>query len=460
MNLNEIETIKKVKKDNTMKVPASKIQRKPKLRYRQEKNTVFSINEEFKTINLQESEVNIGSSVLDKLYFLNYALKESRKIIVVSGAGISVDAGIPDFRSSNGLFLGAISAEKEPINSKTVSGSEDNLDTVEDGTSRYKRSQKKPTLSSKQLFTSNVYTDANLTGPFHRMVVNLFKLSNSCKPSKFHHFLNSLDDCLLRNYTQNIDCLDTQLDNCQTVTPLSSLLKKNKGKNFPKTIQLHGSVKTMCCTKCEYMSDLEPSAFQSNIPIECSECIEINSVKAIVGKRTSKPGIIRPRFVLYNEFHPDGEVIGSIVENDLKKSKPDCLIIVGTTLKIPGVRRLVKEMSKTVKTNANGCIIWIDIVKPGNADLKFINEIDLVVEGNCQDIPDIIEFSSKLFEDKRLLRNVGKCQRNRSEVKSDGQSKIGYDRDGKLVNQKKRKQELFSKPDDNEKVMKKQMHAK
>jgi hypothetical protein len=42
---------------------------------------------------------------LDLQGIANY-MKGCKRIVIMSGAGISVSAGIPDFRSPNGLYLG------------------------------------------------------------------------------------------------------------------------------------------------------------------------------------------------------------------------------------------------------------------------------------------------------------------------------------------------------------------
>jgi len=57
--------------------------------------------------------------------------------------------------------------------------------------------------------------------------------------------------------------------------------------------------------------------------------------------------------VLYNEEHKDGEGLGEMVRRDLMGSKgrsgADLLLVVGTSLRIPGTKRMVREFSKAVK---------------------------------------------------------------------------------------------------------------
>jgi NAD-dependent histone deacetylase SIR2 len=51
--------------------------------------------------------------------------------------------------------------------------------------------------------------------------------------------------------------------------------------------------------------------------------------------------------VLYDEAHPLGDDIGTIQSMDITR-KPDMLIVMGTSLKVHGLRKLVKEFAKTV----------------------------------------------------------------------------------------------------------------
>lgn len=54
---------------------------------------------------------------------------------------------------------------------------------------------------------------------------------------------------------------------------------------------------------------------------------------------------LRPRIVLYHERSPDEEVIESVITSDLR-NQPHVVIVVGTSLKIPGARRLVRDMCR------------------------------------------------------------------------------------------------------------------
>lgn len=73
----------------------------------------------------------------------------------------------------------------------------------------------------------------------------------------------------------------------------------------------------------------------------------------MLGKRQVSVGILRPNIILYNEHHSQGDVIADTLSIDLKK-KPDLLIVMGTSLKVIGVKRLVKEIASTIRKTGKG----------------------------------------------------------------------------------------------------------
>lgn len=62
---------------------------------------------------------------------------------------------------------------------------------------------------------------------------------------------------------------------------------------------------------------------------------------------------------MYNEAHKDGEGVGEAVRKDLvgsskgkNRNGADLLIVVGTSLRVPGTKRMVREFSKAVRARA------------------------------------------------------------------------------------------------------------
>ncbi|RDL41940.1 DHS-like NAD protein [Venustampulla echinocandica] len=284
-----------------------------------------------------------------KLKKLTDVLRTKRKIVVIAGAGISVSAGIPDFRSSTGLF-------------STL------------------RSQHKLKSSGKHLFDASVYGDDSSTSSFHDMVRELSLLTQTAEPTPFHHMLATLaeEGRLMRLYTQNVDGIETSL------TPLATHVPLNSKGPWPKTIQLHGGLEKMTCSKCHKLSEFDGSLFQGPEPPSCTECESTDSVRVAAGLRSHGIGRLRPRLLLYNEYNPDEEAIGAASHADLK-SRPDAVIVVGTSLKVPGVRRLAREMCAVTRGRRGGFAAWINI-DPEPLGVDFKNGWDMVVRGECDDV--------------------------------------------------------------------------
>ena len=256
---------------------------------------------------------------------------------------------VPDFRSSAGLF-------------------------------RSLKEEHKLKGSGKDLFDASVYRDDSSTTTFHDMVSSMSRMTKDAAPTEFHHMLATIaqEDRLLRLYSQNVDSLDTSLDPLKTCVPL----RKDPAGKWPRTVQLHGGLDKMVCTKCHSVFNFAPELFNGSVPPECERCVEINDIRTThEGKRSHGIGRLRPRMVLYNEHNPDDEAIGTITREDLRK-RPDAVIVAGTTLKVPGVRRIVREMCGTVRDRRGGVAVWINNdLPPVSRDLEAC--FDIVVQGTC-----------------------------------------------------------------------------
>ena len=99
----------------------------------------------------------------------------------------------------------------------------------------------------------------------------------------------------------------------------------------------------------------------SGTPPYCPECTQMEETRQLVGKRARGVGKLRPSVVLYNEMHKDGEGVGEVVRRDLVggskgkgRSGADILLVVGTSLRVPGTKRIVREFSKAVRSRGSG----------------------------------------------------------------------------------------------------------
>lgn len=186
----------------------------------------------------------------------------------------------------------------------------------------------------------------------------------------------------MRLYTQNIDGIDTKMEPLKTQVPLSP-----KGP-WPITIQLHGGLDTMVCTKCGHLEPFNASLFEGPEPPPCETCKQQDEVRTkFAAKRSHGIGKLRPRIVLYNEHNPEDEAIGMVAKADLRRV-PDAVVVVGTSLKVPGARKMVKEMCQLTRSRRNGITAWINLdPEPQGVELK--DCWDFVVKGKCDDIAEL-----------------------------------------------------------------------
>ena len=256
----------------------------------------------------------------------------------------------------------------------------------------------RPTISNS---TSSIWSMGRIThrriqsedttSLFCQMIAQLSQLSEYAQPTAFHRFLRVLDDRrrLLRVYTQNIDALEEKSGLTFGVPELEGKRYKPrsaKGKaaavdapapaapatdepstsrlpsppvETPKCIPLHGTLQLMHCQTCRHSYPLRDyiDSLTSGTPPDCPQCTALEATRQLIGKRSRGVGRLRPSVVLYNEDHKDGEEVGDVVRKDLMRSSKgkgragaDLLLVVGTSLRVPGTKRIVREFSKAVRS--------------------------------------------------------------------------------------------------------------
>ncbi|KZT74990.1 DHS-like NAD/FAD-binding domain-containing protein [Daedalea quercina L-15889] len=279
------------------------------------------------TLNLDECTSK--ASTRHSLSNLSLAVAKCKKILVVTGAGISCSCGIPDFRSSDGLY--ALVKQQYP-------------DVV---------------LKGRDLFDASLFRDPTSTSVFHTFISQLKRSIDNASPSPTHRFIKTLDSKrkLLRSYTQNIDALEEKAG----LPGSSSDEVKNHGKGKAKirvkdvrNVQLHGDIHRVRCTFCSAVFPCTPEyldVFNTGAAPDCPECVARSKARVARSARPLKIGTLRPAIVLYDEAHPLGDDIGTMQTADMAR-KPDMLIIMGTSLKVHGFKKLVKEFAKVVHESA------------------------------------------------------------------------------------------------------------
>ncbi|GAA5941686.1 uncharacterized protein JCM15063_002641 [Sporobolomyces koalae] len=292
----------------------------------------------------QLADLNEPRQVLESI---TERIAKSKKAVICCGAGISTNAGIPDFRSSGtGLYA-------TPTASTSSS-----------------------TLRGPAMFTASVYSSPVTTAQ-HLQFLSDFKDSlneiTANPPTATHGFLKTLKDRgqLRRVYTQNIDGLEgkaglraVELEGVKLCSGRDQENAKGKGKAKLEGdyVQLHGSISRVRCSACDYVAEWTDQAeigqtegvgqvFRRGEVAECPQCSNRAALRAAQRKRSlPSRSFLRPAITLYEENSPAALSIGSLSISDLTLGGgPDLLIVMGTSLKIPGFKKLVKEFAKAVK---------------------------------------------------------------------------------------------------------------
>ncbi|KAF5313034.1 hypothetical protein D9619_002938 [Psilocybe cf. subviscida] len=313
---------------------------------------------------------------------ISLAVAKSKKIVVVTGAGISCSCGIPDFRSSDGLY--AMVKEQYP----------------------------EVVLKGRDLFDAALFRDPTSTAVFYTFISQLKRSIDAAEPAPTHHFIKTLDSKkkLLRSYTQNIDGLEARVGLLSSSCHEAKANGKGKTKIRTKdvrNVQLHGDIHRVRCMACSAdfpCSEEHLALFQKGSAPDCPECLARSEARVARSARAIRVGSLRPGIVLYDESHPLGDDIGAIHTADLGR-KPDMLIIMGTSLKVHGLKKLVKDFARTIHVNTKVPVastskrpykvIFVNKTAPG---AEWSDIIDYHVAGETD------HWSDKVIEDWKKMR--------------------------------------------------------
>ncbi|KAG6335922.1 hypothetical protein ID866_3176 [Astraeus odoratus] len=364
------------------------------------------------TVTLDLETPVAESSTRRALTDISLCVAKCKKIVVITGAGISCSSGIPDFRSSEGLY--ALVKQQYP-------------DVV---------------MRGRDLFDASLFRDQTSTSVFYTFISQLKRSIDSAMPAPTHRFIKALDSKrkLLRSYTQNIDGLEERVGLCGSSGQDSQTNKKGKSKSKAddiRNVQLHGDIHRVRCTLCsvdlpcteEYLS-----MFEKGTAPDCPECTLRSEARIARSARALKIGTLRPAIVLYDETHPLGDDIGTIQSQDIAR-KPDMLIIMGTSLKVHGLKKLVKEFAKVVHapTTASassspkrvnkwqGKVVFVNKTAPGS---EWSEVIDYHVMGDTDAwVQKVIDDWKRLRPSDWEIQQTLDCEGNFKPVKDTNQLK-------------------------------------
>ncbi|KAH9857242.1 DHS-like NAD/FAD-binding domain-containing protein [Lenzites betulinus] len=326
----------------------------PELRAKQQRTLMFLLRVALSR-ELESRERLLTYNTIDDVVRL---IEGSRRILILTGAGISVSCGIPDFRSRNGLYA-----------SLQENGEYDLDDPQQMFDIQYFRENPAVFYS----FASKIYPSNFIPSPCHR-------------------FIKLIEDKgkLLRNYTQNIDTLETLA-------------------GVQRVVQCHGSFATASCIQCKLRvpgSEIADDIMSQRVPL-CKACSAAlpPALPAKAGKKKGKrrkegwdsdqsdepdppvypPGIMKPDITFF------GENLDDVFERSLMsdRNEVDLLIIIGTSLKVSPVSETISHLPHSVPQ----ILINKTPVKHINPDVVLLGDADDIVLHLCGrlgwDLPEV-----------------------------------------------------------------------
>jgi NAD+-dependent protein deacetylase SIR2 len=236
-----------------------------------------------------------------------------------------------------------------------------------------------PAGRGKEVFNIHMYNNSKSTALLNQVLCEMYHRIEAANPTQFHLMLEALaeEGRLHRLYTQNIDGIDTQLPQLNTLIPLP------KKKPWPKTVQLHGDLRTVRCLKNPtHLSRFDPALFASGSLPCCAVC-EQEELSNEGKRRSRKTPVARPRIWLYQDLdHPDADAIDRVSAADMQ-GKPDAVIVAGTALKVQSAKIFARDICRAAHEHG-GFTAWINLKAPP-ADLDCF---DLVVKGKCDAVAE------------------------------------------------------------------------
>ncbi|KAH8413089.1 hypothetical protein KR009_007864 [Drosophila setifemur] len=277
------------------------------------------------------ANVNTFDDVID-------LVNKSQKIIVLTGAGVSVSCGIPDFRSTNGIYA--------------------------------RLAHDFPDLPDPQAMFDINYFKRD-PRPFYKFAREIYP--GEFQPSPCHRFIKMLETKgkLLRNYTQNIDTLE-------------------RVAGIQRVIECHGSFSTASCTKCRFKCNadaLRADIFAQRIPV-CPQCQpnKEQSVDASVAvteeelRQLVENGIMKPDIVFFGEGLPDE--YHTVMATD--KDVCDLLIVIGSSLKV----RPVAHIPSSIPGSVPQILINREQLHHLKFDVELLGDSDVIINQICHRLSD------------------------------------------------------------------------
>mmetsp|Transcript_10987 Transcript_10987/g.13627 ORF Transcript_10987/g.13627 Transcript_10987/m.13627 type:complete len:329 (+) Transcript_10987:85-1071(+) len=300
-----------------------------------------------------------------------------KSIVILTGAGVSVASGIPDFRSPGGMY-----ATLRP-----------ELITATPEERRLMRSD--PTyVVEKEMFTRNQFPYLEVRRPF--ILGTRDRRWKATLAHRFAELLHVKTGKLTRVYTQNIDGLYGQCDEIPS----------------EKIVSVHGTIGKASCEACGFEADYDQFCHEVKHSIKdiynTGDEDAPSASKNINCRSCGKPAV-KPTTVLFGGAMPE-EFFERVTE-DLPSV--DLLIVAGTSLVVAPANAIVfsvpeKAIRLIVNNEEVGHSLGIDYSETAKRDYfakGMCDEVFLDLMCELGWLSDLSEIVDELPEASRLLVN-------------------------------------------------------
>ncbi|KAK4234644.1 hypothetical protein C8A03DRAFT_37569 [Achaetomium macrosporum] len=173
---------------------------------------------------------------------------------------------------------------------------------------------------------------------------------------------------------------DASMSTSAAPTPPSAPAAPNRGV---ECVFLHGSLAELRCFVCARTAPWDDETRLADTLAgrqpTCPHCAGATAAREERGKRALGVGKLRPDIVLYGEEHPHAHLISPLVQHDLSLG-PDMLLILGTSMRVHGLKVLVREFAKAVH-DRGGKVVFVNFTKPPES--VWADIIDYWVQWDC-----------------------------------------------------------------------------
>jgi NAD-dependent SIR2 family protein deacetylase len=205
-----------------------------------------------------------------------------QRIIIISGAGISTNAG----SMSQEFHVSLCMCLPDPVTVPCF------------------KSLSRTKIASRNDFDYTAYSSLESANLLYQSKLQILELASRNKPQPFELFMEQLAQSrrLHRYYSQNIDCRTSKL-------PALS----------QRIINLHGQLDRLrCYIYSQHKVSVQQQSLRELLGARCPICDEKNKERSREEKRLYSVGFLRPDVLLYNESNRADHEIIEVFEEDLR----------------------------------------------------------------------------------------------------------------------------------------------